>query len=161
METEKRFETKTGYCHILPDRIVLTRDGIVGNVATISVGNTIYRILFIYGLLCCVLIYGMYDLFLKGHFFLLTIYGLIVLYLVYGIIRSFNNSATPLIERSRIRKVRFIKGIPGLSRSRFEIKFEDDSGKIKKRLIMLPGSATGGKKETERALDIMKEEKLI
>lgn len=161
METEKRFATKTGYCHILPDRIVLTRDGIVGNMANISVGNTIYRILFIYSLLCCALIYGIYDLYLKGHFFTVIFYSLIVLYLIYGIVSSFNNSSTPVIERNRIRKTRFIKGIPGLSRSRFEIKFEDDAGKIKKRLIMLLGSATGGIKETERALRIMKEEKLI
>lgn len=161
METEKRFSTKTGYCHILPDRIVLTRDGMIGNAATITVGNTIYRILFIYGLLCCVLLYGAYGLFLKGHFFLVALYGLLILYLAYGIISSLNNSTTPVIERHRIRKVRFIKGIPGLSRSRFEIKFEDDSGKIKKRLILLPGSAGGGIKEAERALGIMKEEKLM
>jgi len=37
----KTFKTKTGYCHILPDRIVLTRDGVIGNVAKMTVGNNI------------------------------------------------------------------------------------------------------------------------
>jgi hypothetical protein len=48
-----------------------------------------------------------------------------------------------------------------LTRSRFEVKFEDENGKIKKRLIMLPGSLTGGKIETEKAIKLMKEERLL
>ncbi len=45
------FRTKTGYCHILADRILLTRDGIAGNIAKLTVGNKISRILIIYGLI--------------------------------------------------------------------------------------------------------------
>ena len=45
MESEKTFKTKTGFCHILPDKIILTRDGVVGNVAKVTVGNNITRIL--------------------------------------------------------------------------------------------------------------------
>ncbi len=161
METEKIFATKTGYCHLLPDRIELTRDGISGNMANITVGNTIYRILVIYSLLCSALIYGIYDLFLKRHFFPAALCSLLVFYLIYGIVTSLNNSASPVIDRKRIRNVRFVKGIAGLSRSRFEVQFEDDAGKIKKRLILLPGSASGGATEAERALKMMKEEKLI
>lgn len=49
MEQEKTFKTKTGFCHILLDKIVLTRDGVVGNVAKVTVGKSIARILIIYG----------------------------------------------------------------------------------------------------------------
>ena len=48
MINEKKFRTKTGFCHILPEKIILTRDGIIGNVAKVTVGNGIYRILIIY-----------------------------------------------------------------------------------------------------------------
>ena len=48
MKTEKIFKTKTGFCHILSDKIILTRDGIIGNVAKVTVGNTINRVLLIY-----------------------------------------------------------------------------------------------------------------
>jgi hypothetical protein len=161
METEKIFRTKTGYYHILPDKLVLTRDGILGNIAKVTVGNTIYRILFIYSIISCVLIYGMYDLYQKEHFFLVSLYGLITLFLLSGIIGSLNNSTAPVIDRSRIRKIIFRKGIPGLTRSRFEVKFEDESGKIKKRLIILPGSMSDRINETEKALKIMAEEKLM
>jgi len=89
------------------------------------------------------------------------VFGLIGLYFVYGIINSVNNSATPIIDRSKIKSVTLKKAIVGLTRSRFEVFFEDESGKIKKRLIMLPGSLFDGQKETEKALQIMSDAKLI
>ena len=49
MENEKTFKTKTGFCHILSDKIILTRDGIIGNVAKVTVENNINRVLLIYG----------------------------------------------------------------------------------------------------------------
>ena len=57
MEFEKKFKTKTGFCHILPDKIILTRDGIIGNVAKITVGNGISRILIIYSSFAILLLY--------------------------------------------------------------------------------------------------------
>jgi hypothetical protein len=161
MEIEKKFITKTGFCHVLPDKIVLTRDGIIGNLTDLTVGNTITRILLIYGGLACVFVYGAYDFYLKGQIPAAIFFAFITIYLIYGILTSLNNSATPVIDRNKIKEVRLKKAIPGLTRSRFEIKFEDDKGKIKKRLILLPGSLAEGQAETERAIEIMKEEKLI
>lgn len=46
MEAEKKFRTKTGCYHILPDKIVLTRNGIIGDISKIAAGNSIYRILY-------------------------------------------------------------------------------------------------------------------
>tara|TARA_R110002051_G_scaffold255120_2_gene314193 strand:+ start:23104 stop:23304 length:201 start_codon:yes stop_codon:yes gene_type:complete len=60
-----------------------------------------------------------------------------------------------------IKKVKYKKAIFGLTRSRFEVLFEDDNQKIKKRLIMLPGSLSNGQKETEKALKIMIDEKFL
>ena len=39
--------------------------------------------------------------------------------------------------------------------------FEDENRKIKKRLIMLPGSMTDGQNETEKAIELMRSEKLL
>ncbi len=161
MDNKNTFKTKTGFCHILPDKIVLTRDGIIGNVATVTVGNNISRILFIYGGLSIGLFYLAFDNFKNGQTAQLILFGLLGIYLVYGIVNSINNSATPIIDRQKIRDVKFKKAIVGLTRSRFEVLFEDDQGKIKKRLIMLPGSLTDGQNETEKAIKIMTDEKLI
>ena len=161
MDTEKRFRTKTGFCHILSDKIVLTRDGIVGNVAKVTVGNNISRILIFYGLISIALIYFAYDNFKKQDNFMAIVLLLFAIYLIYGIVTSINNSATPMINRKSIQQVKFKKGITGLTRAKFEVIFTDENGKSKKRLIMLPGSLTDGQTETDIAYKIMTEEKLL
>tara|TARA_R100001369_G_scaffold79723_1_gene109804 strand:+ start:1000 stop:1491 length:492 start_codon:yes stop_codon:yes gene_type:complete len=161
MKNEKTFKTKTGFCHILPNKIILTRDGIIGNVAKVTVGKNITRILIIYGGLSAFLLYSAFNSFQKGQVPISTLYLIVGLFLIYGIFASLNNSATPIIERNKIKSIKFKKATFGITRSRFEILFEEENGKIKKRLIMLPGSISNGQNETERAIEIMKEEKLI
>ena len=161
MESEKIFKTKTGFCHILPDKIVLTRDGVVGNAARVTVGNNIARILLIYGAITVGLFYFGFEAYKNGQTLQPILFGLIGLYLIYGIFNSLKNSTTPVIDRQKIKTIRFKQAIKGLTRSRFEVMFEDESGKIKKRLIMLPGSMTDGQNESEKAVEIMKEEQLI
>jgi len=161
MELENKFKTKTGFCHILPDKIVLTRDGIIGNVAKVAVGNNISRILLIYGGLSLFLIYSAFNSFQKGQTPISVLYGIVGLFLIYGILTSLNNSATPIIERNKIKGIKLKKAVFGITRSRFEVLFEDENGKIKKRLIMLPGSLKDGENETEKATKIMTKEKLL
>lgn len=161
MDTEKTFKTKTGFCHILPDKIVLTRDGIIGNVVKVAVGNNLSRILIIYGGLSFGLFYFAFEGYKNGQILQLILFGLLGIYFVYGIVKSTNNVATPIIDRQKIKEVKLKKAISGLTRSRFEVFFEDEEGKIKKRLIMLPGSLTDGRNETEKAIKIMKDEKLL
>jgi hypothetical protein len=161
MDNKNTFKTKTGFCHILPDKIILTRDGIIGNVAKVTVGNNISRILLIYGGLSLFLFYSVFNEFQKGQTPMSILYGIVGLFLIYGIFTSLNNSATPIIERNKIKGIKLKKAIFGFTRSRFEVLFEDDNGKIKKRLIMLPGSMTDGQNETENAIKIMTDEKLL
>ncbi|MBO0320891.1 phosphoribosylaminoimidazolesuccinocarboxamide synthase [Muricauda sp. CAU 1633] len=161
MESVKTFKTKRGFCHILPDKIVLTRDGVIGNVAKVTVGNNIARILLIYGAITVGLFYFGYEAYKNGQTLQPILFGLVGLYLIYGIVSSLNNSATPIIDREKIKDVKLKKAVKGLTRSRFEVQFEDENGKIKKRLIMLPGSLTDGQNETEKAVEIMREEELL
>ncbi|WP_452219239.1 phosphoribosylaminoimidazolesuccinocarboxamide synthase [Lacinutrix undariae] len=158
---EKQFKTKTGFCHILPDKIILTRDGIIGNMAKVAVGKSITRVIIIYGGISIFLLYSAFDSFQTGQVPMSIFYLIIGLFLMYGIFTSLNNSATPIIERKDITSIKFKKAIFGITRSRFEVLFKDENGKIKKRIIMLPGSLDNGKNETEIAKKIMKEEKLL
>ncbi|KKN61541.1 hypothetical protein LCGC14_0520700 [marine sediment metagenome] len=161
MENKNTFKTKTGFCHILPDRIVLTRDGVIGNISKVAVGNNIYRVLLIYGGLSLFLLYSAFDSFQKGTTAISIVYGIVGVFLVYGIVTSLNNSATPIIERNKIKGIKFKKAIFGLIRSRFIVLFEDENSKIKKRLIMLPGVLNDGTNETEKAIKIMTDEGLL
>ncbi len=104
METARTFRTKTGFCHVLEDKIVLTRDGIIGSVSQAAVGNRVLRILIIYGILAAGLFYVAIDSYLKGAPILAAMLGLLGCYLLLPIFKSRNNSGTPIIERKDIRR---------------------------------------------------------
>lgn len=160
METGKTFRTKTGFCHVTADKIILTRDGVIGSISKVTTGNNISRILIVYGILSVGLIYFAYESLTKGDTPTTLFFGLSGLYLVYGIAKSINNSATPIIDRKDIKSVTYFPGTPGLTRPRFEVEFTDN-GRIKKRLILLPGTLAGGQSEKDNAVQIMRDEKLL
>lgn len=157
---EKVFKTKTGQCYILDDRIVLTREGFVGNVSEVVAGKTISQMLIIYILFLGYMLYQAYDLYQQGSTTRMAMRLVVSALLLTVILKSINNSATPVVFRNKIRDILF-KEASKLTRSYFVVTFEDDKGKLKKRLIMLPGSLSGGKDETEKALNIMRLEGLI
>jgi len=119
------------------------------------------RILFIYGGISFALFYLAFDSYKNGQTVQPVFFGLLGIYLLYEVVNSINSSAIPIIDRQKIKEVKFKKALVGLTRSRFEVLFEDDKGKIKKRLIMLPGSLADDQNETEKALKIMTDEKII
>lgn len=161
MESEKVFRTKTGFCHILPDKLVLTRNGIRGSVAKVTVGNKINRILIIYGIGIIGLLYSSFVNYQKGSTEKSVLLVLLAGFLLFGVIKSMNNSATSVIERKSIQKIVLKKAVPGLTRSHFIVFFEDGNGKTKKRLILLPGSLSNGEDETENAFNLLQSEQLI
>jgi hypothetical protein len=158
---EHKFRTKTGYCHILTDRILLTRDGIAGNIAKVTVGNKISRILIIYAVISIFLFYYAFEFFKERKTASMVFNIILALFLIYNIKKSLNYSAASVIERDRIKEIQFMNAKFGATRSAFEIIFEDSDGKLKKRLILLPGSLNNGTEETEKALAMMKHAKLI
>lgn len=158
--SEKVFKTKTGQCHILEDRIVLTREGFVGNVSDVVAGKTVNQMLIIYIFFLGYMLYQSYNLYVEGSSVRMIIRLVIAALLLAVILKSINNSATPVIFRDKIKDVLF-KQASKLTRSYFVVTFQNDKGKLKKRLIMLPGSLSGGTDETERALNIMRQEGLL
>jgi hypothetical protein len=154
---ERKFKTKTGYCYVTPDKVILTSEGVRGNLGKSITGNRISLLFVFYFLMSAWILYSAYQDYLKGNTFGAVIYGLIGMYILFGTVSILNYSTTPVIDRKDIRKVIFVKGI-GLTRSRFVIDF-DEGGRKKKRMILLPGIFTN-KREVEKAVNIMKEEGL-
>lgn len=158
MDTEKIFKTKTGFCHILQDKIVLTRDGVIGNAARITIGTSIIRPLTIYAGISTGLILASLTSFRDGENVPAFLFLGIGILLLLKVLKSFNYSATPIIEIKKVKKIVFKNAISGATRSHFIVHFLNDRGKIKQRLILLPGAFNNGKIETEKALQIMKSE---
>ena len=157
---EHIFRTKTGTCTITPDQIILSREGVRGAAAERTVGNSIGRTLMIYGILGIVaLAFGIWSLFssnaIAGVF--LCLLGA---FFLWNVIASRNNSAAPIINRSTIRAVESHPPRSPAKRGYFSVLFEED-GKVRKRLIMLPGSMENGRDEYERAVETMKETGLL
>ncbi len=158
---ENNFKTKTGFCHVLKDRIVLSKNGIVEDVKPITVGKGVYALVFIDIALSLGLFYFAVDSFLVENWMAVgffVVMGLVVLRASMKILRY---SPTPIIYRDSIEKVIFTQGTSFLTRSRIIIKFLDEKGALKTRLIMLPGAMMKGDKETAKAMAIFKEEGLL
>lgn len=159
MNPENTFRTKTGYCHLLPEKIVFTRDGVIGTLAQATSGKNIYQSLILYGITAIGMFYFAFNSYQRGETLWTLIMGFGGLYLINAVIRSRNHSATSTINRTSIVKTEFQKGIPGLTRGRFVVEFKDTSGNLKKRLIMLPGTLAGNEHERDQAIELMEKER--
>lgn len=157
----KSFKTKTGYCYVTPEKIILARQGAVGAAAQAIYGNKIRRSIILYSV-GAVFMAGMtYMSHRPGEVVPVIIGGLFSAVFAYMAFNARNLSATPEIDRDKISKVVFKKGRAGLTRSHFVVHFTDENGKQKKRLIIMPGTATGGMAATSQAVKILQNEKLI
>lgn len=155
----KCFKTKTGYCYLRSSMIVLTR----GNSRSTMVKLTQIMSLLMDGfqlviglLLLCYVCFFCAERFWLGA----VAFALISGWLLYGSLPFFlgGYSATPIIRKGSIRKVRFYRGVKGITRSRFEITFENHNGKLRRRLIILPGNLSGaGRARGDEILHLMNE----
>jgi hypothetical protein len=152
--TEHTFRTKSGTCLITPDKILLTRKNVRGAISKYIFGNSIGRTLFIYGLLgLSALALGVWS-FANGNYLEATILCLIGTLFLFDVVTSRNNSATPSIDRSAIHSIKAHLPHPPATRGYFTVMFEEN-GKLRKRLIMLPGIMENGREEYARAEAIM------
>ena len=149
-EAKYTFRTKTGTCTITPEQIILTRESARGAAADLTVSTSIGRALLIYGLLGgSALIIGLWYL-LGGNTRAGVVFGVIGALLLWNVVKSRNNSAAPIIDRSAIRAVEAHPPRPPATRGYFTVLFEEH-GKVRKRMIILPGMMENGQAEYERA----------
>ena len=155
MESEARFKTKTGYCHLLEDKIVLTRNGIIGDLAKVTVGRNILLPLFTYGILGVFLIYKSIDAIMKDAWSIGLLYGLAGIFFLFNIFKSAAYSATPIILKEQISKIEFRPAKKYLTRGYFKVDFTDNKGRLKHRLIMLPSHNNEAEDASEQAIRML------
>ncbi|MCP4459611.1 MAG: phosphoribosylaminoimidazolesuccinocarboxamide synthase [Cytophagales bacterium] len=161
MEPTKKFLTKTGFCHVLKDKIIFTPSGFMGHIGDMTVEGRMSRILLFFSSLALLILYFAYANYLENQFLWTGIFGVIGSYLIYGIIKGLNTSMHPIINRSAIKEVRFVKGVQDLTPPSFEVKFANSMGKMKKRIISLPNPTAKNRSKIQEAINIMREEGLI
>lgn len=161
MSEARTFRTKSGYCHVLPDKIVLNHDPVYQGTGKTPRNNAMPVILVVYGIFLAFLLYKGSQAYIEHRTGTLIWCTIFAMFIAWVLVRSRQNSTTGVIERESITLIKFKKAAPGLTRSYFEIYFKDDKGRLKRRLLLLPGSLSGGKTGTEEALRVMQEEKLV
>ena len=159
-KSEHTFRTKTGTCTITPKQIILTHAGARGRMAEIIFGNSMIQGLIISGLIAIIFIAGGILFLVNANYLTGTVLSIFGIIFIWNIIASRNNSAALVIERPAIHHVTAHTPRPPLTRGYFAVYF-DEQGKQKKRLIMLPGSFSDGRKEYQKAIKIMQESGLL
>ena len=149
------FRTKTGVCTIAPDRLVLSRIGKRGALAEMLVGRSVRRVLWIYSLVAIALAYLAVNSFRNGDTAVALGLALISAVLIRGVLRSKNVSAVSEILIATVRDVEAHPPRAPLVRGYFVVTFEHLAG-TSRRLIILPGTLSGGAAEYERATTLLR-----
>ncbi len=153
---ERTFRTKTGSCKITRDRILLSRNGVRGAAAKVVHGNAMGRTLVLYGVLGIgSLVFGILAI-ADGSMITGAMFVVLGAVFVWNVAVSRHNSATPIIEREAIRDVTAHPPRSPATRGYFTVTFEED-GRLRKRLIILPGLLENGSEEFHRAVAMWKD----
>jgi hypothetical protein len=140
------------YVYLVPAAVILV--SIMGNINLF-----LYRVrAFLFILFFIFFGYLEYS---RGNSSTSLFYLSFIIFLSLGLLRSFDYSYIPLIERKNITAIKFINSIPLLTRAYFHVIFKDAGGKKRKRPIMLPGIFNQGEKEKKLAIQIFKDEGLL
>lgn len=155
MITARKFRTKYGYCHILPDRIVFTHRNLLGTLGDMAIEGKMSRVLVTYSFLALFTLYFSWVQVERSNEIWAVIFAIIGGYLAYAVIQGLNLSAHPIIRRSGIEQVQYSKPIEGLNPPTVEIRFKDHKGRTRRRLIALKFG------EEQQALVALKAEGLM
>ncbi|MGB3076180.1 MAG: hypothetical protein WBB36_12700 [Chitinophagales bacterium] len=135
------------WVYAIPASVILI--SIMGNLNAMlyRVRSILFIVLFLW------FIYLEYE---RANTYTAVIYLIFAILLSMSFIRSFNYSYDTVIERKRIVQVRFINSIPAITRAYFLISYKNETGKERKRPILLPGLLQKGESEKHHAIEVMK-----
>jgi hypothetical protein len=153
---EYRFNTKTGTCVLTSERIVLSREGVSGVLAKQVYGDSINRALIIYSAIGVISLVIAVLLIINKRYFEGVFACIVGGFFLWNVFSSRNNSAKNIIEKHTVQSLEVHPPHPPFTRGYFKVYFLDD-GKRRRRLIMLPGSMSGGKEEFKKALSCMRQ----
>ncbi len=161
---DKTFRTKSGYCHILQDKIVFSKDGDLEKALTEKGQNhnsKSFKILFAF--ILCILIYFVYDQYKKEIIDLntLTISLIACPFIYFFVALGLNYETIAQIDRKKINKTQLHSRTHPLTYPKFIIYFDNEMGKKKVTAVVFRDPNLFGKTDMENAIRILREENLI
>ncbi|GLB52992.1 hypothetical protein NBRC110019_20320 [Neptunitalea chrysea] len=156
MDTYKKFETKLGYCHVLPDRLILTEQStLVQHIEEYKETNKLPKAHISYLAIVLLLALKSYTAFKDYKFVRSGASVMVILGYIIFIIYNINITTTPMIPKKSIVKIKFKKGTKWLTRARLVVHYKSKKGTLKKRLILFPGALFKGDTKSKEAIDIL------
>lgn len=159
MELNLKFKTKLGYCHILEDKLVFSPNEMLKDKDLVNNNNRIWLMRTLYGIGLLASLYAIYyDIITDEYPSFYT--SLMFVFLCLGFVQSFRVNGQSVIERKQISAVDFVQAKKKVTRGFFKVHFKDEKNSDQTRLILLPGSLSGGEQATEEALKVMSEARI-
>ncbi|MEQ9229660.1 MAG: hypothetical protein RIF46_03190 [Cyclobacteriaceae bacterium] len=161
MSQTRKFRTKNGFCHVMDDRIVFTHSGLYGQLGDIAGQGNMARLLILFGGFTVIAAVFSYVNYVEGQLVWAALFGAIGAYLFYGIANNLNTTIHPILLRDQIIEIKYTKSKGILSYPYFEVRFKDEKGRVRKRLITLPRANRRNAQGIREAVQFMSEEGLI
>lgn len=151
------------FCQLLPDKIVISRteNGIPSQIEPLQGANPLIMAIPLY-------------LIMLGAFTALSVSDekgmepseiipmlVFAAFIVYRVVTNMNTSLRNVIDRATVERVVFKEGTRFLTLSRFEVYFRHENGKLKKRVLALPGEWAPDRSQNEKAVRIFIEAGLL
>lgn len=158
MEGAKMFKTRSGYCFITPDEIILTQQHHLQKKPAKPAGDISTIVLSLYAIVAAFVFYFAVLGFQQADYYPAAVLLIVSVGIMAYVYSARDKSFTPVIPRHSIRDIELIKAIPGGLGTYFNIWFEDDNGQLKRRVIKLPGMFVPENAELANAIKVMQEE---
>jgi len=158
MEIEKSFRTDNGLCIILPDKLILTKNGEGSDPSNTADQETRLAPIIIYSIIALALFGVALKGFLENNIYTALFLAVLGAASLARLIINLNKSHSRVIERDTIVEVEFKREYGSFPHAYFVIHYKNQNGTIKQRHIQLPGTLITGKEEIENAYLIMESE---
>lgn len=149
------FRFKEGYCHILNDKILLTQTEIPDENQLAQKKTVPYAQVATYAFFSMIFSLYFFDQYQFGNRFLSFVFLIFASLFSIGSINLLTLKLIPIIERSRITKIRYVKKIPIIALASIQIEFKDKNNKKQSTWLYLEDE------QIPEALEVLQQLKLL
>lgn len=153
----KFFPTKSGQCHIYPDRIeLISSSGLDRMLAK----RGVQRMVVIYFILLIVFGIAIGISLWINNYFLVAFFAIAWMFSLVSMWTNRNVSAATYIDRKHIERIDYEEAVPGQSRASFTVYFRPKK-QLLRRKILLPSILHNGHMVAQSAYYMFKDEGLL
>ncbi len=149
------FQFKDGYCHVLNNKILLTQAEVPDENQLAKKKTVPYSQVATYAFFSIIFSLYFFDQYQFGNRFLSFVFLIFASLFSIGSINLLTLKLTPVIEISKITKVRYVKKIPIIAAASIQIEFKDGNNKKHNTWLYLEDE------QVQDALAVLKHFKLI